>query len=73
LTDSDLQKIIKIRGEPHTVIDALIRAVTHISYHVGQIVQLSRHLAKDQWTVITVPRGGSKQFGAATRKKYESK
>jgi hypothetical protein len=71
LSDADLQKIVKIRGELHTVIDALIRALSHISYHVGQIVQLSRYLAKDHWTVLTVPRGGSKQFDAAMRQKYK--
>ncbi len=31
----------------------------HLGYHVGQIVQLSRFLAKDEWTTLTVPRGGT--------------
>jgi Protein of unknown function (DUF1572) len=64
LTDQDLQRTVTIRGEPHTVIDALLRQLAHHSYHVGQIVQLSRYLAKDQWTVLTIPRGGSKQFNS---------
>jgi hypothetical protein len=72
LSDSDLAKGVKIRGEPHTVIDALLRQLAHHAYHVGQIVQLSRYLAKDQWTVLTVPRGGSKQFNDAMREKHKS-
>lgn len=62
LTDRDLGKTITIRGEPMTVIDALLRQLAHHGYHVGQIVQLARFLAKDKWTVLTIPRGGSKEF-----------
>ncbi len=65
LTDRDLDTTITIRGEPHSVIDALLRQLAHHGYHVGQIVQLARFLAKDKWTVLTIPRGGSKQFNAA--------
>jgi hypothetical protein len=70
LTDSDLAKTITIRGEPHSVIDALLRQLSHISYHVGQIVQLSRYLAKNQWTVLTIPRGGTKKFNAMMDAKH---
>lgn len=62
LTDADLFRTITIRGEPHHVIDALQRQLAHLSYHVGQIVFIARHLAGDNWTVLTIPRGGSKQF-----------
>jgi hypothetical protein len=62
LRPDDLAKTVTIRGEPHAVIDALHRALAHQGYHVGQIVQLSRYLAKDQWDTITVPRGGSVAF-----------
>jgi uncharacterized damage-inducible protein DinB len=65
LSDRDLSRTITIRGEPHTVIDALLRQLSHHSYHVGQIVQLARFLARDKWTVLTIPRGGSKQFNEA--------
>ncbi|HEX4052783.1 MAG TPA: DUF1572 family protein [Tepidisphaeraceae bacterium] len=65
LTDGDLNRTINIRGEELTVIDALLRQLAHHGYHVGQIVQLARFLAKDKWTVLTIPRGGSKQFNAA--------
>jgi len=70
LLDGDLGKTITIRGEPHSVIDALLRQLSHASYHVGQIVQVSRFLAKDRWTVLTIPRGGSKKFNQAMDAKH---
>jgi len=62
LKADDLTKTITIRREPHTVIDALQRALAHCGYHAGQIVQLARYLAKEKWTTITIPRGGSEAF-----------
>jgi hypothetical protein len=73
LSDSDLDKTITIRGEPHSVIDALLRQLAHHSYHTGQIVQLARFLAKDRWTVLTIPRGGSTKFNAAMSEKHGKK
>lgn len=58
LRDGDLDRTITIRGEPHTAAQAIFRGSTHVAYHVGQILYLSRMLAPDApW--ITVPPGGS--------------
>jgi hypothetical protein len=62
LSDADLFKTITIRGEPHHVIDAIMRQVSHVGYHTGQIVQIARILAGDEWNVLTIPRGRSKDF-----------
>jgi hypothetical protein len=70
LTPEDLTKTITIRHEPYGVIDALLRAIAHQGYHVGQITQLARYLAKDHWTTITIPRGGSQSFNAAMRENH---
>ncbi len=70
LTPDDLAKTITIRGEPHSVIDALHRSLAHNGYHAGQIVQLARYLAKDHWETITIPRGGSEEFDRGMRKKH---
>jgi hypothetical protein len=72
LKDEDLARMVKIRGQPHTVADALLRALGHQSYHVGQIVQLARHLAKDNWQTLTIPRGGSGTFNVEMKKMYSS-
>lgn len=58
LRAEDLNRAITIRGEPHTVEQALIRGLTHAAYHVGQILYLSRMLnAQGQW--LTIPPGQS--------------
>ena len=46
-----------IRGEPHTVLQAVHRQLTHYAYHVGQIVFLARHFAGDRWSVALDPEG----------------
>ena len=55
LTPADLNRVVTIRGEPHTVLQALLRAVNHASYHSGQIVDLARRRAP-VWTTLSRPR-----------------
>jgi len=62
LTDSDLQRIVVIRGETFKVYEALHRSVTHIAYHVGQIVHLAKTFRGANWKSLTIPRGQSEQF-----------
>lgn len=62
LQSEDLAKTVFIRGEPHTVVLALQRSLGHTCYHVGQIIQLARHHAGDNWTTLTIARGQSEQF-----------
>jgi hypothetical protein len=59
LTHDDFVKTVHIRREPHTVIQAIQRNLTHTAYHVGQIVLLAKHLAGDGWQHLSVPLGGS--------------
>jgi len=56
LGPDDLARTVTIRGEPHTVVKALLRQVSHYAYHVGQIVQLARHLAGERWMSLSIPR-----------------
>ncbi len=58
LTPGDLEKTITIRQQPMSVIAALERSVTHLAYHVGQIVYLSRHFAfaSGKWTTLSMPK-----------------
>lgn len=62
LTDADLTRTVTIRGEPHSVMQAINRQVAHYAYHVGQIVFLARHLANTNWTSLSVPRKQSDEF-----------
>jgi hypothetical protein len=67
LGEDDLLKTITIRGEPHTVYQALGRQVAHYGYHVGQIVLLARLARGAQWRSLSVPRGQSETFNATMR------
>lgn len=62
LTDNDLTRTVKIRGEEHTVLEALLRQLAHYAYHVGQIVLLARTFAGEGWTSLSIPRGKSEEF-----------
>ena len=61
LTTPDLRRVVTIRGEPHTVLQAIARQVSHYSYHVGQIVYLARHLVGERWRSLSIPKGMSAQ------------
>src|SRR6266704_5025842 len=62
LSDSDLERKVMIRGEPHSVMQAINRQIAHYSYHVGQIVFLAKHFKGSDWKSLTVPRNKSAQF-----------
>jgi hypothetical protein len=62
LTDADLGRTVTIRGEAHSVMQAINRQGAHYSYHVGQIVLLAKHFASDHWQSLSVPRNKSAEF-----------
>jgi hypothetical protein len=59
LGGGDLLTTVRIRGEELSVVEALIRQLSHYAYHVGQIVLLAKHLAGPAWTSLSIPRGES--------------
>ena len=65
LSPDDLARTVAIRGEPHTVLQALQRQLTHYAYHVGQIVYVARHFAGPRWKSLSIPRGKSREFDVA--------
>ena len=65
LSDADLGRTITIRGEPHSVMQAVNRQVAHYAHHVGQIVMLAKHFAHDRWQSLSVPRNRSAEFNQA--------
>jgi hypothetical protein len=62
LSDSDLERKVMIRGEPHSVMQAINRQIAHYSYHIGQIVFLAKHFNGSDWKSLTVPRNKSAEF-----------
>ena len=67
LRDADLDRVVTIRGEGQTARQALLRAVTHIAYHTGQILYLVRWLRPDS-TWLTIPPGQSRGQPGTYRK-----
>jgi len=65
LRPEDLGRTVTIRGEPHSVVQALNRQVAHYAYHVGQIVFLAKHLKSSAWRSLSIPRGMSQQVNAS--------
>ena len=61
LQPEDLEKIIYIRNQGHTVMEAINRQLAHYPYHVGQIVYIGKMAAR-QWESLSIPKGGSRQF-----------
>jgi hypothetical protein len=62
LSDADLGRTVTIRGEAHSVLQAINRQVAHYAHHVGQIVLLAKHFAHDRWQTLSVPRNRSAEF-----------
>ncbi len=56
LTQNDLAKIVTIRNEPHSVLEAINRGLAHVSYHAGQIVYLAKMFKSVQWKTLTIPK-----------------
>ncbi len=70
LKPEDLTRTVTIRQEPHTVMQALNRALAHYAQHIGQIVFLAKHLRSKEWKTLTIPRGKSEEFKAASPKGF---
>jgi hypothetical protein len=62
LTDADLERKVSIRGEPHSIMQAINRQIAHYAYHCGQIVFLAKHLRARDWKSLSVPRNRSDEF-----------
>jgi hypothetical protein len=62
LSDADLGRTVTIRGEAHSVMQAINRQLAHYAHHVGQIVLLAKHFAHDHWQSLSIPRNRSAEF-----------
>jgi uncharacterized damage-inducible protein DinB len=72
LHPDDLDRTVTIRSEPHSVLQAMNRAVTHLAYHAGQIAFLAKHWKGAEWKSLSVPKGQSEQFNARMLQKHKN-
>lgn len=66
LRPEDLSRKVFIRGEAHTIVEAINRQLTHYAYHTGQIVFLSKHFKSSEWKSLSIPRGMSEAYNPAS-------
>jgi hypothetical protein len=62
LTEQDLERTIYIRGEAHTVVEAIHRQLAHYPSHVGQIIYIGKMVCNEKWTSLSIPRNKSDEF-----------
>ena len=71
LKPDDLMRRVTIRGEPHTVLQAINRQIAHYAQHTGQIVFIAKHIRSGKWKTLSIPRGKSEDFKTAAPKPYK--
>jgi uncharacterized protein DUF1572 len=65
LSEAEMARTVTIRGEPHSVMQAINRQIAHYASHIGQIILLAKHFQHDKWKSLTVPRNRSAEFNRA--------
>lgn len=70
LNDENLSSTIYIRGEAHSVIDAVFRQLAHYPYHIGQIVFIAKMIKNEDWETLSIARNKSQEFNSAMKNKF---
>jgi hypothetical protein len=68
LKPEDVMRTVTIRGEPHSVLQAINRQIAHYAGHIGQILFLAKHLRSSEWKTLSIPRGRSEEYKTAPPK-----
>jgi hypothetical protein len=68
LKPEDVMRTVTIRGEPHTVLQAINRQIAHYAQHTGQIVFMAKHIRGGKWKTLSIPRGKSENYKVAPPK-----
>ena len=71
LQPEDVMRTVTIRGEPHTVLQAINRQIAHYAQHIGQMVFLAKHLQSSEWKTLSIPRGKSEDYKVAPPHTYK--
>jgi hypothetical protein len=71
LKSEDVMRTVTIRGESHTVLQAINRQIAHYAYHTGQIVFLAKHIRSGKWKTLSIARGKSEDYKTSPPKLYK--
>ena len=69
LTPADLTRTVSIRGQPLSVLSAILRQLDHYAQHVGQVVLLAKHARGSEWQTLSIARGKSEEYLRSVRGK----
>ncbi|PKF73642.1 DUF1572 domain-containing protein [Chryseobacterium sp. PMSZPI] len=72
ITDENLYATIYIRGEAHSVIDAVFRQLAHYPYHIGQMVYIAKMLKNEDWKTLSIARNKSQEFNNKMKNKFSN-
>jgi len=73
LTPEDFDRQVLIRGQEHTIVQAINRQLTHYAYHIGQIAFLAKHFRSSEWKSLSIPRNRSAEFNAYLDRQTDDK
>lgn len=62
LNTSNANGHITIRGEAHSIPQAINRQLAHYSSHIGQIVYIGKMLKGSYWESLSIPKGQSESY-----------
>jgi hypothetical protein len=62
LSESNLETIVYIRNEGHTVVEALNRQLAHYPYHIGQIIFIAKMMKNEEWKTLSIARNKSSKY-----------
>jgi hypothetical protein len=71
LKPEEVTRTVTIRGEPHSVLQALNRQIAHYAQHIGQMVFLAKHLRSSDWKTLSIPRGRSEDYKKVVPKPHK--
>ncbi|MDM1372995.1 DUF1572 family protein [Myroides marinus] len=62
ITGENINTVVKIRNQDHTVAEALYRQLAHYPYHIGQIVFIGKMIRNTEWQSLSIPKNMSKEY-----------
>lgn len=72
INDDNLYSTIYIRGEAHSVMDAVLRQLAHYPYHIGQIVYIAKMIKNEDWNTLSIARNRSQQFNSEMKTRFSN-
>ncbi len=73
LQTEDVLRIIYIRNQGHTVLEAITRQLCHYPYHIGQLVYVAKLIRSEEWISLSIPKGESSSYNKGKFSKEKSK